>query len=63
MRAGKKLREARVNRGITVKWMAQQVGVNRCTYWKWETDRTHIDLEHAVTVCRLLGISISEIVA
>lgn len=51
---GKRLKSARLRRGMTQADVAKFVGVDTSTYCGWEIGRRAITLHHLPTVCRYL---------
>ena len=55
------LKAARVNANYTQREVADKIGVNRTSVWKWETGRTRISGDDLIKLCKLYGISVDDI--
>lgn len=51
----------RVSERITQEQLAEAVGVSRQTVAKWESGETTPDFEHAVSVAKVLNVSLDDL--
>lgn len=58
---GKKLRELRMQRGMTRQELANVIGVTDRSVKNWENDVSNPDLTHASAIADLFGISMDEL--
>jgi len=56
------IRSLRLSRGIKARWMADQLGISSSAYSNLETGRRKIDLNRAIQIAAVLGISLQDIV-
>ena len=57
-----KIKELRVERGLTKVQLAKELGVNKRTILRWEQDMMCMSLRHAVKIAQFFGISLDELV-
>lgn len=57
-----KLKELRLERGLTKVQLAKELGVNKRTILRWENDMMSMSLKNAVNVAEFFGISLDELV-
>lgn len=57
-----KIKELRVERGLTKVQLAKELGVNKRTILRWEQDMMCMSLRHAVKIAKFFGISLDELV-
>ncbi|WP_175064056.1 helix-turn-helix transcriptional regulator [Streptococcus salivarius] len=57
-----KIKELRLERGLTKVQLAKELGVNKRTILRWENDMMSMSLKNAVKVAELFGISLDELV-
>ncbi|OFO02194.1 transcriptional regulator [Streptococcus sp. HMSC078H03] len=57
-----KIKELRVERGLTKVQLAKELGVNKRTILRWENDMMSISLKNAVKVAEFFEISLDELV-
>lgn len=56
-----KLREARENRGLKPKDVANILRVDKCTYLRWERNEQRPQLKHIGELCHLFNKSAEEL--
>ena len=56
-----KIKELRVERGLTKVQLAKELGVNKRTILRWENDMMSISLKNAVKVAEFFEISLYEL--
>jgi transcriptional regulator with XRE-family HTH domain len=56
-----KLRQARRKAGLRLSDVAEQIGVNKATYWRWENNATHMPAEALFLILALYGVTIDDI--
>lgn len=61
MEIGKKLREARSEKGMTQEALAERLGVSRQTISSWENNRSYPDIVSLITLSGLYGLSLDEL--
>lgn len=57
-----KIKELRLERGLTKVQLAKELGVNKRTILRWEQDMMSMSLKNAVKVAEFFGISLDELV-
>ncbi|WP_037611094.1 helix-turn-helix transcriptional regulator [Streptococcus sp. SR4] len=57
-----KIKELRLERGLTKVQLAKELGVNKRTILRWEQDMMSMSLKNAVKVVEFFGISLDELV-
>ena len=57
-----KLKELRIERGLTKVQLAKELGVNKRTILRWEQDMMCMSLRHAVKLAKFLKITLDELV-
>lgn len=57
-----KIKELRVERGLTKVQLAKKLGVNKRTILRWENDMMSISLKNAVKVAEFFEISLDELI-
>ena len=57
-----KIKELRLERGITKVQLAKELGVNKRTILRWEQDMMSMSLKNAVKVAEFFEISLDELV-
>ena len=58
MSFGKKLKQARIESGLSQEQLADKIGVSRSAIAKWETDKGMPDIDNLKAISQLLNISI-----
>lgn len=61
MTIGEKLKAARAAAGLTQEQTAERVGVSRQTVSSWENDRSYPDIAGVLTLARLYGLTLDEL--
>lgn len=61
MEIGKKLKEARVNSGLTQEDVADKVRVTRQTMSNWENERSYPDIINIIELSTLYGVTLDEL--
>lgn len=61
MTIGEKLKAARTAAGLTQEQTAERVGVSRQTVSSWENDRSYPDIAGVLTLARLYGLTLDEL--
>lgn len=56
-----KIKELRVERGLTKVQLAKKLGVNKRTILRWENDMMSISLKNAIKVAEFFEISLDEL--
>ena len=56
-----RLKEARKNKGVTQKWMAEQLKIHRTTYTKYENGTTEPPLEIFRHIVNVLDVNPAEL--
>lgn len=56
-----KIKELRVERGLTKVQLAKELGVNKRTILRWENDMMSISLKNAIKVAEFFEISLDEL--
>lgn len=56
-----KIKELRIERGLTKVQLAKELGVNKRTILRWENDMMSMSLKNAVKVAEFFGISLDEL--
>lgn len=57
-----KIKELRVERGLTKVQLAKELGVNKRTILRWENDMMSMSLKNAVKIAEFFEISLDELV-
>lgn len=57
-----KIKELRIERGLTKVQLAKELGVNKRTILRWENDMMSMSLKNAVKVAEFFGISLDDLV-
>ena len=57
-----KIKELRLERGLTKVQLAKELGVNKRTILRWEQDMMSMSLKNAIKVVEFFGISLDELV-
>lgn len=57
-----KLKELRIERGLTKVQLAKELGVNKRTILRWEQDMMCMSLRHAVKLAKFFKITLDELV-
>lgn len=57
-----KIKELRVERGLTKVQLAKELGVNKRTILRWEQDMMYMSLKYAVRLAKFFEISLDELV-
>ena len=57
-----KIKELRLERGLTKVQLAKELSVNKRTILRWEQDMMCMSLRHAVKIAKFFGISLDELV-
>ncbi|WP_145517306.1 helix-turn-helix transcriptional regulator [Streptococcus salivarius] len=57
-----KIKELRLEHGLTKVQLAKELGVNKRTILRWEQDMMSMSLKNAVKVAEFFGISLDELV-
>lgn len=57
-----KIKELRIERGLTKVQLAKELGVNKRTILRWEKDAMSMTLKNAVEVAKFFGISLDELI-
>ena len=57
-----KIKELRVERGITKVQLAKELGVNKRTILRWEQDMMSMSLKNAVKIAEFFEVSLDELV-
>ena len=58
-----KIKELRLECGLTKVQLAKELGVNKRTILRWEQDMMSMSLKNAVKVAEFFGISLDELVS
>lgn len=58
-----KIKDLRLERGLTKVQLAKELGVNKRTILRWEQDMMSMSLKNAVKVAEFFGISLDELVS
>ena len=58
-----KIKDLRLERGLTKVQLAKELGVNKRTILRWEQDMMSMSLKNAVKVAQFSGISLDELVS
>lgn len=61
MGIGKKLKEARVNSGLTQESVAEKLNVTRQTMSNWENEKFYPDIIYVIELSNLYGVSLDEL--
>ncbi|MCO4482989.1 putative transcriptional regulator [Streptococcus infantarius subsp. infantarius] len=56
-----KIKELRLERGLTKVQLAKELGVNKRTILRWEQDMMCMTLKHAVRLAKFFEISLDEL--
>lgn len=57
-----KIKELRLERGLTKVQLAKELGVNKRTILRWENDMMSMSLKNAVKIAEFFEISLDELV-
>ena len=57
-----KIKDLRLERGLTKVQLAKELGVNKRTILRWEQDMMSMSLKNAVKVAEFFGIILDELV-
>ena len=63
MTFGEKLKQARLDAGLSQEQLAEQLSVSRSAVAKWETDKGLPDIENLKGISRLLNVSIDSLLS
>lgn len=58
-----KIKELRLERGLTKVQLAMELGVNKRTILRWEQDMMCMSLRHAVKIAKFFEVSLDELVS
>lgn len=58
-----KIKELRLERGLTKVQLAKELGVNKRTILRWEQDMMCMSLKHAVEIAKFFGISLDDLIS
>lgn len=58
-----KIKELRIERGLTKVQLAKELGVNKRTILRWEQDMMCMSLRHAVEIAKFFEVSLDELVS
>ena len=61
MQIGKKLKELRLNHGLTQEQLSQKINISRVNYTRYETDKIRPDFETLIKIADFYDISLDEI--
>lgn len=61
MEIGKKLKEARINSGLTQEQVAEDIKVTRQTISNWENERSYPDIINVIDLSNLYSISLDDL--
>lgn len=61
MSLGEKLRSLRVSNELTMKELAEKLGVDRTSVSAWERDRTTPNYDMHIKICSVLSCEINEL--
>lgn len=61
MEIGKKLKEARLNRGLTQEVIAEKLNVSRQTISNWENEKSYPDIISVIELSNLYSISLDDL--
>lgn len=61
MEIGKKLKEARINSGLTQEQVAEDIRVTRQTISNWENERSYPDIINVINLSSLYSISLDDL--
>lgn len=57
-----KIKELRLERGLTKVQLAKELGVNKRTILRWEQDMMSMTLKHAVRLADFFEVSLDELI-
>ncbi|WP_175057837.1 helix-turn-helix transcriptional regulator [Streptococcus salivarius] len=57
-----KIKELRIERGLTKVQLAKELGVNKRTILRWEQDMMSMSLKNAVKIAEFFEVSLDELV-
>lgn len=61
MEIGKKLKEARINSGLTQEQVAEDIKVTRQTISNWENERSYPDIMNVIDLSNLYSLSLDDL--
>lgn len=61
MQIGKKLKELRLNHGLTQEQLSTKLNIGRVNYTRYETDKIRPDFETLIKIADFYDISLDEI--
>ena len=61
MEIGKKLKEARINSGLTQEQVAEDIKVTRQTISNWENERSYPDIMNGIDLSNLYSLSLDDL--
>ena len=61
MEIGKKLKEARINSGLTQEQVAEDIKVTRQTISNWENERSYPDIMNVIDLSNLSSLSLDDL--
>lgn len=61
MQIGKKLKEARINSGLTQEQVAEEIKVSRQTISNWENERSYPDIINVIDLSSLYSIRLDDL--
>lgn len=61
MEIGKKLKEARINSGLTQEQVAEEIKVTRQTISNWENERSYPDIINVIDLSNLYSLSLDDL--
>ena len=61
MELGKKLKEARINSGLTQEQVAEDIKVTRQTISNWENERSYPDIMNVIDLSNLYSLSLDDL--
>jgi transcriptional regulator with XRE-family HTH domain len=60
---GKKLMDLRISKNLTREKIAQEIGVSKTAYGKWESDISKPNFDNINTICNFYGITKDELMS
>lgn len=62
MTLGERLKEYRVKEGLSQEQLAERLNVSRQAITKWENDKGIPDIDNLITISRMMGVTLDELV-
>ena len=56
------LKNIRQEKGLSVQYMADKLGINRSSYWRYENGKRKVDIDTLKKIAEILEVSVEKII-